>query len=90
MIAVSVTVNGRAYAEEIEPRLLLADFLRGRLGLRLRAVPADDVVAGVVQPPGDAGAHRAEAGEADARDLARQCPSLVSRAAFSTASTIPR
>jgi aerobic carbon-monoxide dehydrogenase small subunit len=31
--AVSVTVNGRAYAREVEPRLLLVHFLRDELGL---------------------------------------------------------
>lgn len=33
MIEIAVTVNGRRYVEAVEPRLLLADFLRGRLGL---------------------------------------------------------
>jgi 2-furoyl-CoA dehydrogenase 2Fe-2S iron sulfur subunit len=28
-----VTVNGRRYREDVEPRLLLSDFLRGQLGL---------------------------------------------------------
>ena len=46
MIAVSVTVNGRAYAEEIEPRLLLADFLRGRLGLTGTHVGCEHGVCG--------------------------------------------
>jgi carbon-monoxide dehydrogenase small subunit len=31
--AVSVTVNGRAYTREVEPRLLLVHFLRDELGL---------------------------------------------------------
>ena len=33
MISVRTTVNGRRYQEEVEPRLLLSDFLRGQLGL---------------------------------------------------------
>ena len=33
MEAVSVTVNGRTYAREVEPRLLLVHFLRDDLGL---------------------------------------------------------
>ena len=33
MIPVELTVNGRAYREEVEPRLLLSDFLRHTLGL---------------------------------------------------------
>ncbi len=32
-VSISVTVNGRPYQEEVEPRLLLADFLRDVLGL---------------------------------------------------------
>ena len=32
-VAVEVTVNGRRYREIVEPRLLLADLLRHRLGL---------------------------------------------------------
>ena len=32
-VSISVTVNGRRYREEVEPRLLLADFLREVLGL---------------------------------------------------------
>ena len=32
-VSISVTVNGRRYREEVEPRLLLADFLRDVLGL---------------------------------------------------------
>jgi 2-furoyl-CoA dehydrogenase 2Fe-2S iron sulfur subunit len=46
VIAVSVAVNGRAYAEEIEPRLLLADFLRGRLGLTGTHVGCEHGVCG--------------------------------------------
>ena len=33
MISVDLTVNGRRYREDVEPRLLLSDFLRGQLGL---------------------------------------------------------
>ena len=32
MNEIRVTVNGRAYREVVEPRLLLTDFLRGRIG----------------------------------------------------------
>ena len=32
-MSISVTVNGRRYQEEVEPRLLLVDFLRDVLGL---------------------------------------------------------
>ena len=32
-VSISVTVNGRRYREEVEPRLLLVDFLREVLGL---------------------------------------------------------
>ena len=32
-VSISVTVNGRRYQEEVEPRLLLVDFLRDVLGL---------------------------------------------------------
>ena len=32
-VSISVTVNGRRYREEVEPRLLLVDFLRDVLGL---------------------------------------------------------
>jgi len=33
MTEIAVTVNGRLYREAVEDRLLLSDFLRGRLGL---------------------------------------------------------
>jgi 2-furoyl-CoA dehydrogenase 2Fe-2S iron sulfur subunit len=33
MMEISVTVNGRVVTERVEPRLLLTDFLRHRLGL---------------------------------------------------------
>ena len=46
MIAVEVTVNGRRYVETVEPRLLLADFLRGRLGLTGTHVGCEHGVCG--------------------------------------------
>ena len=33
-VSISVTVNGRNYQEEVEPRLLLVDFLRDTLGYK--------------------------------------------------------
>ena len=46
MIAVDVTVNGRRYREDVEPRLLLSDFLRGRLGLTGTHVGCEHGVCG--------------------------------------------
>ena len=46
MISVAVTVNGRRYAEEVEPRLLLSDFLRHRLGLTGTHVGCEHGVCG--------------------------------------------
>ncbi|MGH2670654.1 MAG: (2Fe-2S)-binding protein [bacterium] len=46
MIDVSLTVNGRRYAETVEPRLLLSDFLRGRLGLTGTHVGCEHGVCG--------------------------------------------
>jgi aerobic-type carbon monoxide dehydrogenase small subunit (CoxS/CutS family) len=46
VIAVDVTVNGRRYQEAVEPRLLLADFLRGRLGLTGTHVGCEHGVCG--------------------------------------------
>ena len=46
MIAVDVTVNGRRYREEVEPRLLLSDFLRGPLGLTGTHVGCEHGVCG--------------------------------------------
>ena len=43
---VAVTVNGRRYREEVEPRLLLSDFLRGRLGLTGTHVGCEHGVCG--------------------------------------------
>ena len=46
MIPVSVWVNGRRYHEEVEPRLLLSDFLRHRLGLTGTHVGCEHGVCG--------------------------------------------
>jgi aerobic-type carbon monoxide dehydrogenase small subunit (CoxS/CutS family) len=46
MIAVEVSVNGRAYREEVEPRLLLSDFLRHTLGLTGTHVGCEHGVCG--------------------------------------------
>ena len=46
MIPVSVSVNGRRYHEEVEPRLLLSDFLRHRLGLTGTHVGCEHGVCG--------------------------------------------
>ncbi len=46
MIAVDVTVNGRRYREEVEPRLLLSDFVRHRLGLTGTHVGCEHGVCG--------------------------------------------
>ena len=46
MIDVEVTVNGRRYRETVEPRLLLSDFLRGRLGLTGTHVGCEHGVCG--------------------------------------------
>ena len=46
MIPVDVTVNSRRYREEVEPRLLLSDFLRGRLGLTGTHVGCEHGVCG--------------------------------------------
>ncbi len=46
MIEVEVTVNGRRYRESVEPRLLLSDFLRGRLGLTGTHVGCEHGVCG--------------------------------------------
>ena len=56
MIAVDVTVNGRRYREDVEPRLLLSDFLRHRLGLTGTHVGCEHGVCGActVRVDGDA------------------------------------
>ena len=46
VISVDVTVNGRRYREEVEPRLLLSDFLRHRLGLTGTHVGCEHGVCG--------------------------------------------
>ena len=46
MIPIRVTVNGTAYERAIEPRLLLADFLRGTLGLTGTHVGCEHGVCG--------------------------------------------
>ena len=46
MIPVSVWVNGRRYHEEVEPRLLLSDFIRHRLGLTGTHVGCEHGVCG--------------------------------------------
>jgi aerobic-type carbon monoxide dehydrogenase small subunit (CoxS/CutS family) len=46
VIQVEVTVNGRAYCEEVEPRLLLSDFLRHTLGLTGTHVGCEHGVCG--------------------------------------------
>ncbi len=46
MIAVDVTVNGSRYREQVEPRLLLSDFLRHTLGLTGTHVGCEHGVCG--------------------------------------------
>lgn len=46
MIPVELTVNGRRYREDVEPRLLLSDFLRHRLGLTGTHVGCEHGVCG--------------------------------------------
>jgi aerobic-type carbon monoxide dehydrogenase small subunit (CoxS/CutS family) len=46
VIPLEVTVNGRTYREEVEPRLLLADFLRHGLGLTGTHVGCEHGVCG--------------------------------------------
>ena len=43
---IKVTVNGTAYERAVEPRLLLADFLRGALGLTGTHVGCEHGVCG--------------------------------------------
>ena len=43
---IEVTVNGRRYSEEVEPRLLLSDFLRHTLGLTGTHVGCEHGVCG--------------------------------------------
>jgi aerobic-type carbon monoxide dehydrogenase small subunit (CoxS/CutS family) len=46
VISVDVTVNGRRYREEVTPRLLLSDFLRGQLNLTGTHVGCEHGVCG--------------------------------------------
>jgi len=46
VIPVEVTVNGRLYREEVEPRLLLSDFLRHTIGLTGTHVGCEHGVCG--------------------------------------------
>jgi aerobic-type carbon monoxide dehydrogenase small subunit (CoxS/CutS family) len=46
VILVELTVNGRLYGEEVEPRLLLSDFLRHTLGLTGTHVGCEHGVCG--------------------------------------------
>jgi aerobic-type carbon monoxide dehydrogenase small subunit (CoxS/CutS family) len=46
MISVDVSVNGRRYREEVEPRLLLSDFVRHQLGLTGTHVGCEHGVCG--------------------------------------------
>ena len=46
MIPIELTVNGRAVREQVEPRLLLSDFLRHRLGLTGTHVGCEHGVCG--------------------------------------------
>jgi aerobic-type carbon monoxide dehydrogenase small subunit (CoxS/CutS family) len=46
VIDMAVTVNGRRYCEEVEPRLLLSDFLRHTLGLTGTHVGCEHGVCG--------------------------------------------
>ena len=46
IVVVELTVNGRRYRERVEPRLLLADLLRGRLGLTGTHVGCEHGVCG--------------------------------------------
>jgi aerobic-type carbon monoxide dehydrogenase small subunit (CoxS/CutS family) len=46
VIPIELTVNGRLHAETVEPRLLLSDFLRSRLGLTGTHVGCEHGVCG--------------------------------------------
>jgi len=46
VIPVELTVNGRAYREDVEPRLLLSDFIRHTLGLTGTHVGCEHGVCG--------------------------------------------
>jgi aerobic-type carbon monoxide dehydrogenase small subunit (CoxS/CutS family) len=59
MSSVEVTVNGRRYREEVEPRLLLSDFLRHTLGLTGTHVGCEHGVCGACTVRVDGRAARA-------------------------------
>jgi aerobic-type carbon monoxide dehydrogenase small subunit (CoxS/CutS family) len=59
MSSVAVTVNGRRYREEVEPRLLLSDFLRHTLGLTGTHVGCEHGVCGACTVRVDGRAARA-------------------------------
>jgi len=46
MPTINFSVNGTAYREEVEARLLLVDFLRDRLGLKAAHIGCEDGVCG--------------------------------------------
>jgi len=56
--SVGVTVNGRKYREDVEPRLLLSDFLRHTLGLTGTHVGCEHGVCGACTIRLDGGAVR--------------------------------
>ena len=58
MTSVGVTVNGRKYREDVEPRLLLSDFLRHTLGLTGTHVGCEHGVCGACTIRLDGGAVR--------------------------------
>ena len=73
MTPIEVVVNGRRYREEAEPRLLLSDFLRHRLGLTGTHVGCEHGVCGACTVRLDGAAVRScllLAVQADGRELA--------------------
>ena len=75
MITVDVVVNGRRYREEVEPRLLLSDFLRHTLGLTGTHVGCEHGVCGACTVLVDG-------------DIARSCLMLAVQAAGSEIQTV--
>src|ERR671925_271132 len=72
MIGVDVVVNGRRYQEQVEPRLLLSDFLRHKLGLTGTHVGCEHGVCGACTVRLDGAAVRScllLAVQADGHDL---------------------
>ena len=72
MIDLTVTVNGKAYRESVEPRLLLSDFLRHSLGLTGTHVGCEHGVCGACTVLLDGVSVRScllLAAQADGRDL---------------------